>query len=216
MFVRNDSFEKIIKSCKASNLEFLKLKEKLGLRLYEDICDEQEFILMSENIFKEEKSFTQHDVENKQLKEESEKLRKEKKWEIKKRNWAIKKRKKPIKKITVKYAEIKESIEKPKEIKSPQEDKNMTDSYLNWFDKNKFKTILAILDSDKFGCRDKIGEFKYINFKDLVNNIKNNTVSEISAKKSLNTLNEIKNAEIVKYNRSNFNWQNVRIRKSRR
>ena len=73
----------------------------------------------------------------------------------------------------------------------------MTDSYLNWFDKNKFKTILAILDSNKFGCRDKIGEFKYINFKDLVNNIKNNTVSEISAKKSLNTLNEIKNAEIV-------------------
>ena len=81
----------------------------------------------------------------------------------------------------------------------------MTDSYLNWFDKNKFKTILAIFDSDKFGCRNKIGEFKYINFKDLVNNIKNNTVSEISAKKSLNTLNEIKNAEIVKYNRSNFN-----------
>ena len=32
---------------------------------------------MSEEIFKEEKSFTQHDVENKQLKEESEKLRKE-------------------------------------------------------------------------------------------------------------------------------------------
>ena len=71
MFVRNDSFEKIIKSCKASNLEFLKLKEKLGLRLYEDICDEQEFILMPEKIF------IQHDVENKQLKKGNEKLRKE-------------------------------------------------------------------------------------------------------------------------------------------
>ena len=43
IFVRNDLFEKIIKSCKATNLEFLKLKEKLGLCLYEDICDEQEF-----------------------------------------------------------------------------------------------------------------------------------------------------------------------------
>ena len=32
---------------------------------------------MSEEIFKEEKIFTQHDVENKQLKEENEKLRKE-------------------------------------------------------------------------------------------------------------------------------------------
>ena len=35
----------------------------------------------------------------------------------------------------------------------------------------------------------------------MVNNIKNNTISEISAKKGLNTLNEIKNAEIIKYKR---------------
>ena len=48
IFVRNDLLEKIIKSCKATNLEFLKRKEKLGLCLYEDICDEQELILMSE------------------------------------------------------------------------------------------------------------------------------------------------------------------------
>ena len=61
LFVRNDLFEKIIKSCKATNLEFLKLKEKIGLCLYEDIYDEQELILMSEE------SFIQHDVENKQL-----------------------------------------------------------------------------------------------------------------------------------------------------
>ena len=66
IFVRNNLFKKIIKSCKATNLEFLKLKEKLGLCLYEEICDEKEFILMSEE------SFIQHDVENKQLKEENE------------------------------------------------------------------------------------------------------------------------------------------------
>ena len=40
IFVRNDLFAKIIKSCKATNLEFLKLKEKLRFCLYEDICDE--------------------------------------------------------------------------------------------------------------------------------------------------------------------------------
>ena len=74
IFVRNDLFEKVIKSCKATNLEFLKLKEKLGLCLYEDICDEQELILMSEETFKEEKTLTQHDVENKSLKKENEKL----------------------------------------------------------------------------------------------------------------------------------------------
>ena len=33
IFVRNDLFEKIIKSCKPTNLEFLKLKEKLDLCL---------------------------------------------------------------------------------------------------------------------------------------------------------------------------------------
>ena len=59
-------FEKIIKSCKATNLEFLKLAEKLGLCLYEDICDKQELISMSEE------NFTQCDVENKQLKKENE------------------------------------------------------------------------------------------------------------------------------------------------
>ena len=35
----------------------------------------------------------------------------------------------------------------------------------------------------------------------MVNNIKNNTISEISGKKGLNALNEIKNAEITKYKR---------------
>ena len=68
IFIRNDLFEKIIKSCKATNLEFLKPKEKLGLCLYEAICDEQEFILMSEKIF------ILHDVENEQLKKENEKV----------------------------------------------------------------------------------------------------------------------------------------------
>ena len=48
IFVRTDLFEKIIKICKATNLDFLKLKEKLGLCLYEYICDEKEFALMSE------------------------------------------------------------------------------------------------------------------------------------------------------------------------
>ena len=44
--------------------------------MYEDICNEQDFISMSEEIWKKGKVFTQQDVENKQLKEESEKLRK--------------------------------------------------------------------------------------------------------------------------------------------
>ena len=86
IFLRNDLFEKIIKSCKTTNLEFLKLKEKLGLCLYEAICDEQELISMSEEIFKEEKVFTQHHVENKQLRKENEQLKKEENWKLRKEN----------------------------------------------------------------------------------------------------------------------------------
>ena len=42
-------------------------------------------------------------------------------------------------------------------------------------------------------------KFKYDNIKDLVNNIRNNTVSEIDVRKDLNKLNEIKNVETIKY-----------------
>ena len=63
-------------------------------------------------------------------------------------------------------------------------------------DKNKFKEILTIIDSNKFGHKNKIGDFRYIGIKDLVNNIKDNAISEIDAKKRLNTLNIIKNSEI--------------------
>ena len=98
--------------------------------------------------FKEEKIITQHDVENKQLKEENEQLRKENE-QLRKNN-------------VVKDAEIKESIEKPKEIRSLEGDKNTTDSYPNGFDNNKFKNILAIIDRNKFIHENKIDEFKYI------------------------------------------------------
>ena len=63
IFVRNYLFEIVIKNCKSTNLEFLKLKEKLGLCLYEEICGEKEFILMPEE------SFIQHDVKSKKLNE---------------------------------------------------------------------------------------------------------------------------------------------------
>ena len=44
----------------------------------------------------------------------------------------------------------------------------------------------TIIDSNKFNYKNKIVEFKYVDIKDLVNNVKNNTISEIDAKKDLN------------------------------
>ena len=80
--------------------------------------------------------------------------------------------------------------EEPKEIKSP-----------NWFDKNKFKEILAIIDSNKFNYKNKIGEFKYIDIKDLVNNIKNNTISKTDARKKFECIKQnLKNSQ-TKYKR---------------
>ena len=58
----------------------------------------------------------------------------------------------------VKNSNIKVLIEKPKQIKSP-----------NWLDKKKFKEILTIIDGNKFGHKNKIGNFKYIDVKVLVN-----------------------------------------------
>ena len=73
----------------------------------------------------------------------------------------------------------------------------MTDSYSNRFDKNKCKNILALIDSKKFNCKHKIGELKYIDINDLVNNV-NKTIRDIFAKKGLNILNELKIAGIIK------------------
>ena len=69
--------------------------------------------------------------------------------------------------------------------------------YPNWFDKNKLKNILAIINSNKFSYKNKIGEFNYIDIKNLVNNIRNNAINEISAKKDLNkTRKNIKKAKV--------------------
>ena len=57
IFVRNNLFEKIIKSCKTTNLEFLKLKEKLDLCLNEVICDEQMSLFQCKKNFLKQKSF---------------------------------------------------------------------------------------------------------------------------------------------------------------
>ena len=59
----------------------------------------------------------------------------------------------------------------------------MADNYHNWFDGNNFFKILAIIDSNKFNYQNKIRELKYINIKNLANNIRINTISEISTKK---------------------------------
>ena len=49
IFVRNDLFEQVIKSCKATNIEFTMLKEKLGICLYEENYYTEEIIQIQDN-----------------------------------------------------------------------------------------------------------------------------------------------------------------------
>ena len=83
-----------------------------------------------------EKSFIQHGVNNKQLKEENEK--------VEMRNEKVETRNEKVEMANENKQFKKNNITKevPKEIKS-----------LNWFDKNKFKEILAIIDNNEFNYK---------------------------------------------------------------
>ena len=94
-----------------------------------------------------EKRFIQHHVENKQLKEQNKKLRKENENEkVGTRNEKVETRNEKLE-MTNENKQFKKNNmlkEEPKEIKS-----------LNWFDKNKFKEILAIIYSNKINYKNK-------------------------------------------------------------
>ena len=68
-------------------------------------------------------------------------------------------------------------------------------STTNWYDKNKFNEILTTIDSNNFNHKNNIGKLKFNDINNLINNIKNNTISEADTKKKINKLNEIKNVE---------------------
>ena len=50
IFIRNDLFEKVIKSSKATNIEFTMLKEKLGICPYKENYYEEEIIKIQDDI----------------------------------------------------------------------------------------------------------------------------------------------------------------------
>ena len=85
----------------------------------------------------------------------------------------------------------KESNKELIETISPKNDENTTD----WYDKNKFNKILTTIDSNNFNHKNKIGKFKFNDINDLINNIKNNTISEANAQKKTNEFNKIKKVE---------------------
>ena len=77
------------------------------------------------------------------------------------------------------------------EIINPKKDEDTTD----WYDKNKFKKILTTIDSNKFNHKNKVDKLKLNDINNLINNIKNNTISKALAKQKLDALNEIRKIE---------------------
>ena len=55
---------------------------------------------------------------------------------------------------------------------------------------DKFYKILTTIDNNNFNHKNKIGKLKFNDINDLINNIKNNTISEADIKKKINELNK--------------------------
>ena len=160
IFIRNDLFEQIIKSCKATNAEFTMLKEKLAICLYEQNYYEEEIIKIQDDIQESDEELIE--IIN------------------------------PKKDETSNESDKETSDEELIEIISPKNDESTTD----WYNKNKFNKILTTIDSNNFNHKNKIGKLKFNDINNLVNKIKDNTISKVHAKHKLNALNEIKKAEI--------------------
>ena len=71
ILVRNDLFEQVIKSCKATNTEFLMFKEKLDICLYEENYYEEEIMQIQDEEPIEEISKVSNKKSTKELSEES-------------------------------------------------------------------------------------------------------------------------------------------------
>ena len=70
IFVRNYLFEQVIKSCKATNAEFLMFKEKLGICLYEENYYKEEIIKIQDEEPTEEISKVSNKKSTKKLTKE--------------------------------------------------------------------------------------------------------------------------------------------------
>ena len=181
IFARNDLFERVIKNCKTTNTEFLMFKEKLGICLYEENYYEEEIIQIQDEEPTKEISKVSNKKSPKKLIEESD-------------NESNKKS--DNESIEESDNESTEEVDKESEeefIEDLKERFSLNNkSTTNWYDKNKFDKILTTIDNNNFNHKNKIGKFKFNDMNNLINNIKNNTISEADSKKKINELNEIK------------------------
>ena len=160
IFVRNNLFEQVIKSCKATNIEFLMLQEKLGICLYEENYYQEEIIQIQDKEQIDEISKVSTKKSTKALIDEPD-------------NESVKE--------SINKSDNKSTNESDNESNKESDNKNTT----IWYDTNKFNKILTLIDSNKFNYKNKIGKLKFNDINDLINNIKSNTIGEANTKKRI-------------------------------
>ena len=200
IFVRNDLFEQVIKSCKATNIKFAMLKEKLGICLYEENYYTEEIIQIQNNTEvpsikeiskvsnkKSTKKLTK-EVDNKSIEVIDKVLinKPDNKLINKPDNKSINK---PDNKSINKPDN--KSINKPdnKSINEPDNksiNKEVNSNTTSWYDTDKVNKILTTIDNNNFSHKNKIGNFKFNDINSLINSIKSNTISEVDTKKKMN------------------------------
>ena len=207
IFVRNDLFEQVIKSCKGTNKEFLMLKEKLGICLYEENYYAEDIIQTQDNTEtpsikkinkvsnkKSTKKLTK-EVDNKSIKVIDKVLMSESD------NSSINELDNNLINKKVNTKSINEldnkSINKLdnssiNKLDNSSINKEVNTNLTSWYDTDKFNKILATIDNNNFNHKNKIGKLKFNDINDLINSIKSNTISEAYVKKKLNKLSKIK------------------------
>ena len=160
VFVKNDLFEQVIESCKATNIEFTMLKKKLGICLYEENYYTEETIQIQDNI--EKLSIKEiNKVSNKvSTKTSTKKLTKE----------ADNKSIEVIDKVFINESDNK-SIN---EVDNSSVNKEVNSNLTSWYDTDKFNKILATIDNNNFNHKNKIGKLKFNETNNLINSIKGN------------------------------------------
>ena len=79
--------------------------------------------------------------------------------------------------------------ESDNESVNESDNKSVNKGTTDWYDKNKFNKILTTIDNNNFNHKNKTGKLKFNDINNLINNIKNNTISEADTKKKINELN---------------------------
>ena len=151
IFVRNDLFEQVIKSCKATNVEFLMFKEKLGKCPSEENYYEEEIIKIQDDI-KETNEEPTEVIGNVSNEKSPKKLTKELIEESDEESIS--------KSFEESDEELDEMFKELTKIKSPHKDN----------DKNKFKKVLTAIDNNGFNHKNKIDKLRFndINIKKII------------------------------------------------